>query len=76
MKLHSIRQDLQGYQDFFSLVQQYPVHLACPAESGIDPVKKGNLMPLSFFFDQTGRPPEAGKLFRPEAALNPEPLNP
>jgi hypothetical protein len=27
-------------------------------------------MPLSFLFDQTGRPPPAGKLFRPEAALN------
>ena len=24
----------------------------------------------SFFFDQTGRPPEAGKLRRPAAALN------
>jgi hypothetical protein len=48
MKLHSIRQDLQDYQDFFCLVQQYPVH-------PVDPVKKRNLMPLSFFFDQTGR---------------------
>jgi hypothetical protein len=26
----------------------------------------------SFFFDQTGRPPEAGKLFRPVAALKPD----
>jgi hypothetical protein len=26
----------------------------------------------SFFFDQTGRPPEAGKLRRPAAALKPD----
>jgi hypothetical protein len=28
------------------------------------------------FFDQTGLPPEAGKLFRPEAVLNPQTLKP
>jgi hypothetical protein len=33
-------------------------------------------MLLSFFFDQTGRPPMAGKLFRPAAALTVEPPNP
>jgi len=27
---------------------------------------------LRFFFDQTGRPPKAGKLFRPAAWLKPE----
>jgi len=31
--------------------------------------------PKSFFFNQTGRPPEAGKLFRPAAALTPETFN-
>jgi hypothetical protein len=35
MKLNSIRQDLQDYQDFLGLVQQYLAHL-------IDPVKNGN----------------------------------
>jgi hypothetical protein len=28
----------------------------------------------NFLFDQTGRLPEAGKLFRPAAGLNSEPL--
>ena len=48
MKLHSIRQDLQDYQEFLGLVQQYLVH-------PVDPVKNGNSKPLSFFFDLTGR---------------------
>jgi len=33
-------------------------------------------MQLSFIFDQTGRPPEAGKLFRPAAGLKPNPDKP
>jgi hypothetical protein len=35
MNLHSVRQDLQDYQDFLGLVQQYLVHPA-------DPVKNKN----------------------------------
>ena len=48
MKLHLIGQDLQDYQDSFDLIKQYLVHLACPAESGIDPVKKGNSGAIKF----------------------------
>jgi hypothetical protein len=33
MKLHSIRQDLQDYQDFLGLVRQYLVHPACRGEA-------------------------------------------
>ena len=36
-----------------------------------------SLLPsISLFFDQTGCPPSVGKLFRPAATLNSEPLNP
>jgi len=41
MKLHSIGQDLQDYQDFFGLVKQYLVH-------PVDPVKKGNSCAIKF----------------------------
>jgi len=46
MKLHSIRQDLQDYQDSFCLIKQYLV-------DPVDPVKK-IMWSLSFSFDQTG----------------------
>ena len=66
MKLHSIRQDLQDYQDFFGLVKQYLVHLAYPAESGINPVKKGNSGANKFLSDQTDRISGSGGAgFRP-----------
>jgi hypothetical protein len=62
MKLHSFRQDLQDYQDFFGLVSLYPVHPACQGEAppgrGEDWLilsENGTFMPLSFLFDQTGR---------------------
>jgi hypothetical protein len=48
MKLHSFRQDLQDYQDFFGFVSLYPVHPVILSENG-------TFMPLSFLFDQTGR---------------------
>jgi hypothetical protein len=48
MKLHSFRQDLQDYQDFFGLVSLYPVHPVILSENG-------KFMLLSFLFDQTGR---------------------
>jgi hypothetical protein len=41
MKLHSIGQDLQDYQDFFRLVKRYLVHL-------VDPVKKENSDAIKF----------------------------
>ena len=50
MKLHSIGQDLQDYQDIFGLEMLYLVHPACPAESGIDPVKKGKCGVIKFHF--------------------------
>jgi hypothetical protein len=37
---------------------------------------KAEIKLQSFFLDQTGRSPKAGKLFRPAAELNFEPLNP
>jgi hypothetical protein len=62
MKLHSFRQDLQDYQDFFGLVSLYPVHPACQGEAppgrGKDWLilsKNGKFMPLSFLSGQTGR---------------------
>ena len=42
MKLHSFRQDLQDYQDFFGLVWLYPVH-------PVDPDRKINLHFVKFF---------------------------
>jgi hypothetical protein len=75
MKPNSIRQDLpaklkadfqQDYQDFLGIVQQYLVHPACQGEAFSEDwliLSKMEIpMPLSFFFDQTGRS-------RPEAAL-------
>ena len=62
MKLHSFRQDLQGYQDFFCLVRLYPVH-------PVDPVRKIKLYFVKFFIRLNW------SLFRPAAGLNPEPLN-
>ena len=43
MKLHSIGQDLQDYQDFFGLVMLYLVHL-------VDTVKKGKCDVIKFHF--------------------------
>ena len=43
MKLQSIRQDLQDYQDFLVLIFRYLVHL-------VDPVKNGNSNAIRFPF--------------------------
>jgi hypothetical protein len=59
MKLHSIGQDLQDYQDFFGLVKQYLVH-------PVDPVKIKNSNAIEFLFRSNW------PIFRPAAGLNTE----
>jgi len=57
MKLHSIGQDLQDYQDFFGLVKKYLVH-------PVDPVRKGNSGATKFSLRSDW------PLFRPAAVLD------
>ena len=59
MKLHSFRQDLQDYQDFFILVLLYPVHL-------VDHVRKWKVHAVKFSIRSNW------PLRWPAAELNPE----